>query len=72
MARQDKATITKCFICQMTNSDIQLINNIHISPLNLTSEASRCNCTEWVRATSYWETVLHVRQVKNKTGKLGG
>ena len=30
--------------------------------LNLASEASRCNCTEWVRATSYW-TVLHVRQV---------
>ena len=31
--------------------------------MNLTSEASRCNCTEWVRANSYWETVLHVRQV---------
>ena len=35
--------------------------------LNLASEASRCNCTEWVRATSYWETVLHVRQVTENT-----
>ena len=32
-------------------------------PPDLASEASRCNCTEWVRANSYWETVLHVRQV---------
>ena len=29
----------------------------------LASEASRYKCTQWVRATSYWETVLHVRQV---------
>ena len=34
-----------------------------IFSLNLTSEAFRCNCTEWVQAISYWETVLHVRQV---------